>query len=61
MDNNEKCSQLLNSRELVDFLIQNVNKTELNQAKDWIEKMINRKKNYSIYKKNYFFQKIKNI
>ena len=59
VENGHVCNELLNSSDLVDFLISNVDeKTYLQQAYSWISKMIERKSSYKKYKKTYFFKTV---
>ena len=59
IDNGRVCKELLNSKDLVDFLISNSDeKNYLQQCYNWINKMIDRKSSYKKYETTYFFKTV---
>jgi hypothetical protein len=53
------CASLLNSEELIDFLLAHEDATYHKQAVDWLNKMIARKASYEKFRNTRFFQKAK--
>jgi hypothetical protein len=59
IDDGRVCTELLNSHDLVDFLISNPDEQRfIKQITDWTDKMIERKSSYKKYKNTYFFQAV---
>jgi hypothetical protein len=59
IDDGHVCTELLNSPDLVNFLISNADEeVYLKQGYDWISKMIERKSSYKKYKNTYFFKTV---
>ena len=50
--------KLLDSREVLQFIITNNEEFYLKEAKIWLNKMIDRKASYKVYKNTYFFEKL---
>jgi len=59
IDDGYVCTQLLNSHDLINFLINNVDEKDyVKRSYDWINKMIERKPGYQKYKNTYFFEAV---
>ena len=60
MNNSHICEGLLNSHDLINFLINLPDeRVYLQQSYNWISKMIDRKPAYNKYRNTYFFRKVK--